>query len=124
MRSLFKNIMHIRRTLVFEKCKYFRTDALFQTGINGKTVYLKSITLCKWLVICFLFLSRLFRNIEEFAAKKYFTDYRTANTIQLVVAIKGHFFWSILFLNKSQRRGISQKLVENCSHLFICISSK
>ena len=48
----------------------------------------------------------LIRNIGEFGAKNYFTDHRTANGIQLFVPIKRKFFGSILFQNKSQRRGI------------------
>ena len=56
----------------------------------------------------------------EFGAKTYFKDHWTANTIQLFVSTKGIFFWSILFLNKSQRRGIPQRLPDKCSNLFIC----
>ena len=42
---------------------------------------------------------RPFRNIGEFGAKKYYTDHRTANTIQLFVVVKGSFsvpffFWT------------------------------
>ena len=54
------------------------------------------IALGNCLVICFLLLSKLFWNIGEFVAKKYSTDYRTANSIQLIVAIKGDF--SSLFI--------------------------
>ena len=32
--------------------------------------------------------------------------------------------WSILFLNKTQRRGIPQRLFDKCGHLFIGISLK
>ena len=39
------------------------------------------------LVLIFYFL-----NISEFGAKKYFTTYQTANTIQLFFAIKGNLF--------------------------------
>ena len=39
----------------------------------------------------FFFSPPLFRNNGEFGAKKYFMDHRTGNTIQLFVAIKGHF---------------------------------
>ena len=48
---------------------------------------------------CYLFFLslRLLWNITEFVAKKYFTDYRTANAVQLIVAIKvdfsGQFFY-------------------------------
>ena len=42
---------------------------------------------------------QLFRNIKKIGAKKYFTDHRAANIIQLFVAIKGNlsgvfFFWA------------------------------
>ena len=36
----------------------------------------------------------------ELGVEKNFTDHWTVNTIQLFVAKKGNFFWSILFLNK------------------------
>ena len=36
-------------------------------------------------------LSKLFRNIVGLGAKEYITDYQTANTVQLYVAIKGNF---------------------------------
>ena len=54
-------------------------------------ICLQSIALCNCLVICFLLPLRLLWNIGELVAKKYFIDYRTANTIQLIVAIKGDF---------------------------------
>ena len=46
----------------------------------------------------FFFYPLLFRNNGEVGAKKYSTDHQTANTVQLFVAIKGHFsglffFW-------------------------------
>ena len=43
---------------------------------------------------CFLKYKKFWRphhKIGEVGAKKYFTDHRTANKIQLVVAIKGNF---------------------------------
>ena len=47
---------------------------------------------------CYLFF-RLFRNIGGFGAKQYFTVYRTADKVQLVVAVKGNvsglFFYRI-----------------------------
>ena len=64
--------------------------------------------------------ARFIRNIGEFGAKKYSIDHQTANTIQLFTRIKRKFFGSILFLNKSQRRGIPQGLLDKYSHLFIC----
>ena len=56
--------------------------------------------------------------------KKYFADHWTANATQLFVAIEGHFFWSVLFLNNSQRRGIPHRLLDKCSNLFIYTSLK
>ena len=50
-------------------------------------VCLKSKTLCNCL--SFSSFSHTFRNNGEFGSKKYFTDHRTANRIQLFVAIKG-----------------------------------
>ena len=38
-----------------------------------------------------LFLSTFFSTIAEFGAKKYFTDHRAADTIQLFVSIKENF---------------------------------
>ena len=43
-------------------------------------------------------------------------------TTEHLIQFSQLFFSSILFLNKLQRRGIPQRLVDNCSHLFICIS--
>ena len=66
--------------------------------MRDNCVCLESITPCNCLAVCFLPSSRLFENIGEFGAKKYFTEHRTANAIQLVVAIKENFsglffFW-------------------------------
>ena len=51
-------------------------------------LYLKSQSF----VIAFLLLfSTTLGNNGEFGGKKYFTGHRTANTIQVFVAIKGYF---------------------------------
>ena len=50
-------------------------------------------------VFFFLNSANLIRNIGEFHAKNYFTDHRTAKTIQLFVPIKRKLFGSILFQN-------------------------
>ena len=76
-------------------------------------VRLKSKTLCISLFSPSSSSRRLFRNIGEFGAKKYFSDHRTSNATQLFVAIKGNFFSSILFLNKSQRSGSSRDYLIN-----------
>ena len=41
--------------------------------------------------VCFMKNLRVFRNVGASEVKKYFTDHRTANTVQLFVAIKGNF---------------------------------
>ena len=48
----------------------------------------------------------------------------TANAIQLFVHLERKFFRTLLFQNKSQRRGIPLGLLDNFSHLFICLSLK
>ena len=47
--------------------------------------------------------------------------YRPSNSLfnPAICSYKRKFFWSILFLNKSQQRGIPQRLLDKCSHLFI-----
>ena len=84
--------------------------------------FLESIAFCNCFAI-FFFSSRHFWNIWEFGVKKHFTDHRTANTIQLALTIKGNFS-GLFFLNKSQQRGILQRLVGKCSQPFICAPSK
>ena len=89
-------------------------------------VCVKRITL--WNCLCSSpfshFSANLIPNIKEFGAKKDFTDHQTAITIPFFISIKRKFFGSILFLNKSQRRGIPQRLLDKYSHLFICKSLK
>ena len=78
------------------------------------------------LPVFFFFLNsaNLIRNIAEFHAKNYFTDHQTAKTIPLFVPIKRKLFASILFQNKSQRKGIPSRLLDRYSHLFVSISLK
>ena len=57
-------------------------------------------------------------------AKKCFADHWTPNAIQLFVPLKRKFFGCLLFQNKSQRRRIPWGLLDEYSHLFICISLK
>ena len=66
-------------------------------------------------------LVKTFLEYRRIQSKKYITDYRTANAIQLIVAIKGDFL-VYSFLNKSQQMEFLQKLVDEFSHLFICKS--
>ena len=95
---------------------------------NTNCVCVKRITLCSCLCSSSSpssrFSANLIRNIREFGAKIYFTDHRTANTIQLFVPIKRKFIGSILFQNKLQQKGIPQRLLDKYSHLFIFISLK
>ena len=48
-------------------------------------------------------------------------EIRNKKNILLTIKQLMQFFWSILFLNKSQLSGISQKPVDKCSQLFISI---
>ena len=76
---------------------YWRRSGVFIIKfrqISHLSLGLKSKMLC----IC-QFSPRLFRNIGEFGAKKYFAYHRTANRIQLFISIKGNFsglffFWT------------------------------
>ena len=54
----------------------------------------------------FSFFCQPYSEYRGIRSKNYFTDHLTANTIQLFVHIKRKFFGSILFQDKSQRRGI------------------
>ena len=98
--------------------------------VKQHTIYycfcMKRIALC--ICMCSFspsrFLASLIRNIGEFWAKKYFIDHWTANAIQLLVPTKKKFFESLLFQNKSQRRGFPRGLLDKYSHLFIWIWSK
>ena len=74
---------------------------------NHYCVCVKHTTLCNCLCSSSSppssrFFASLIVDIEEFRAKKYFTDHQTANTTQLFAPIKKNFFGSILFQNKSQ----------------------
>ena len=68
----------------------FVPDACRQMCVSFLYLLVKH-SLCNCLVICSLLSLRLFWNIGEFLVKKYFADYRTANAIQLIVAIKGDY---------------------------------
>ena len=60
-------------------------------------------------------------NLEQ---KKYFTEHRTANTNQLFVAIKQHFFDLSFLWTFSREREIPRDYLDKSSHLFICTSLK
>ena len=72
------------------------TQYLFTYGLEENyadcCVCLWNIMFCNCLAICFFPSSRLFQDIGKFRAKKYFTDHRIANIIQLVVAKSQCFF--------------------------------
>ena len=64
---------------------------------------------------------QLFQNIGEFGAKKYFADRRTANTIQLFVAINISFsglffFWT----SRSKEQFPMEYLINITTCLFPC----
>ena len=72
----------------------------------------------------FSFFCQPYLEYRRIRSKKIF--YRPSNSwsIQLFVPIKRKFVGFILFQNKSQRRGIPQRLVDKYSHLFICMLLK
>ena len=88
----------------------------------------KLISGCLWnIIFCnfhFLFLLHNFSRIQETLSKIIFYRPSKVNAIQSFVAISRGYFWSILLLNKSQRRGIPQRLRDKYGDLFICISLK
>ena len=49
------------------------------------------------LFIYFFYSERLFPNTGEFGVKKYFTDHQTANTLQVVVVMKGNLSGLLFF---------------------------
>ena len=75
----------------------------------------------------YLFIAPLWLNViaipkigcvwDEF--KLYSPEYKS-----VICCYKRTFFWSILFLNKLQQRGIPLRLLYKCSHLLICILLK
>ena len=83
-------------------------------------VCLWSITLwnCQFLLFLLNF-SRISRNSEKIF-------YRPSNCwhSSFICCYKGKFFWSILYLKKSQRRRTLLRLLVKGSHLFNCISLK
>ena len=54
--------------------------------------------------IFIFFSATFFLEYQEFRAKKYFTGHRTANIIQLFVAIKGNFSGLFFFLTSRSER--------------------
>ena len=64
-------------------------------------------------------LPQLFRNMEEFRAKKIIYRSSDSQCNSVLCCYERKFFWSILLLYKWQQRGIPQRLLDKCSHLFI-----
>ena len=67
----------------------------------------------------FFFSLPLLQNNGESKQKSYLTDLWTADRIQLFIAIKWNLSDLIFFF---EWRGVTQRLIDKCSHLFICIS--
>ena len=83
-----------------------------------------ALDLCEFFFSFFSFFCQPYRSIGIFGAKIYFIDHRRAIAIQLFVPTKTQFFGSLLFQNKSQRRGIPQALLDKYRHLSIWTSLK
>ena len=64
-------------------------------------------------------LPQLFRNMEEFRAKKIIYRSSDSQCNSVLCCYERKFFWTILLLYKWQQRGIPQRLLDKCSHLFI-----
>ena len=82
-----------------------------------RTPVLKNICERLFLIkVCFNFFRDIARwnksNSDLFYRPSIFTDHRPANTIHLFVPTKRKYFGSILPHNKSQQRGISQRLFD------------
>ena len=75
---------------------------------------------------CYLF-SSLVESVLEYRgsqSKKIFYRLSHSQCNPVNCCYKRRFFRSIVLLNKSQQMGILQRLVDKCSHLFICKSLK
>ena len=71
-----------------------------------------------YLPIFFFSSPPLLRNNGEFGAKSFFTDFRTANTIQLFVAIKNTFSDLFFFCSSSSKEEFLRNFLINAATFF------
>ena len=71
-----------------------------------------------YLPIFFFSSPPLLRNNGEFGAKSFFTDFRTANTIQLFVAIKKTFSGLFFFWSSSSKEEFLRNFLINIANCF------
>ena len=105
--------------IVLSHCYQYHGDKKLKYGLLSTCcICLQRIVLCYCPAMCFLPLPRLFRDIEEVGAKNILQTI-SSHCSSISCSI---LFWSILFLSKSQQRGIPGRLFDKCSHLFIRMS--
>ena len=98
--TYYLDLLKIKKMLYMFFCKYI--SVLGNKQLHIFCVCVKRQTFCNCLCSCSPSFdsASLIRNIGEFGAKNYFTDHRTANTIQLFFPTKRKYFGPILFQNK------------------------
>ena len=113
--KIFKNnyfVKHLRTNVFFDSVNIFEVIRFYHIlAVKRYITLLKRyfIKTCSFLIAFtwkaehfviayfFFFSPRLFRNIREFGAKKYFTDHWAANIIKLFVAINRNFSGKFFF---------------------------
>ena len=99
--------------------------SLMENFIFCAVVCLKSIRLCNCLSQASSFASLpFFPEYRWISSKKIFHRPTNNEHSSVICHYKRTFFWSILFLSKSQQRGTPQRLLDKCNSLLIWISLK
>ena len=75
-------------------------------------------------LLLLLLLRRNLSGISGICNKKIFCGPTNSSYTSIICCCKMKFFWSFLFLDKSQGKKISQKLLDKCSHQFICLKER
>ena len=102
----------------------FTRFLLFLLCLLDKQNALHLLVFCIFFLITFLEYWRTWR-------KKHFIDHQTAFFLFVIfmqlfsyLLLRKEIFLVNSFLNKSQGRGIPQRFLDKCNHMFICISLK
>ena len=122
---IFKSLKVTFSNSVVKHC-FVAVSVKLQLSLRFKTFY--------WflkLLYCFCFKDHnqhslfcsTFLDILAISAQRIDSNWISKIVYSVSCCHKNNFFWSLLFLNKSQRRGIPKRLVDKCSHSFICIFS-
>ena len=120
LKNLVRFLIYVRSffNIMNERVKSRKITELYLIALAWKA---KRFCICRFFPSSYL---RFFRNIGEFGAKKSLYTPMNSQDNSVICCDKRKFFWSVLFLNKSQRRAHLQILLDKCSHLSICISLK